>query len=127
MITELDMFNYIKQRYVPDLEKSNQYDSWDCVSSMSRMYLELKARSSHYEDLLIEKAKYDLLRMTAIRKSYIAWYINATPEGIWAFNLSKLPSPEWVIKELPSTTEFADTSKRNKQIGYLRVSDGIKM
>ena len=80
---------------MPDLERSDQFDTWDCISQQSRMYIELKARRNHYTELLIEKSKYESLTITAMRKNYTAWYINATPLGLWAFNLTKLDKPVW--------------------------------
>lgn len=127
MITEDDMFNYIKTRYVPDLVKSNQYDSWDCKSTQNRMVIELKARRNHYHELLIEKSKYEALLLAASRSTFTAWYINATPEGIWAFNLSKLNKPKWIDRPMPKTTDFADNKQLIKQVGYLRILDGLQM
>jgi len=127
MITEDQMFNYIKRRYVPDLERSQEFDSWDCRSTQSRMVIELKARRNHYHELLIEKSKYESLTLTALRTTFTAWYINATPEGIWAFNLTKLIKPKWTDRPLPRSTDFTDTSPRIKQVGYLHLADGIQM
>jgi hypothetical protein len=127
MILEDQMFNYIKKRYLPDLERSKEFDTWDCISQQSRMYIELKARRNHYTELLIEKSKYESLTITAVRKNYTAWYINATPLGLWAFNLTKLSKPVWRDRPMPSSTEFADKSQRIKQVGYLKLVDGIQM
>ncbi len=91
------------------------------------MYIELKARRNHYTELLIEKSKYESLTITAMRKNYTAWYINATPLGLWAFNLTKLDKPVWKDRRMPSSTEFADKSQRIKQVGYLKLVDGIQM
>ena len=121
------MFNYIKKRYIPDLVKSQTYDCWDCKSLQSRMIIELKARRNHYHELLIEKSKYEALLMSALRSTFSAWYINATPEGIWAFNLSKLNKPKWIDRPMPKTTDFADTKPLIKQIGYLHIADGLQM
>ena len=127
MISEYEMFKYIKNRYLPDLERSRDYDSWDCSSAVSRMHIELKSRSTHYPELLIEKPKYESLLIMSLRKSFTPWYINATPMGMWAFNLAKLPKPEWFTKDLPATTEFDSRGHRIKTIGYLQVIDGIRM
>ena len=50
------------------------------------------------------------------------YYINSTPEGIFSFNLSKLPEPEWADKWMPTTTEFANTKKIMKKVGFLDIS-----
>ena len=121
------MFNYIKTRYVPDLVRSDQYDYWDCKSTQSRMIIELKARRNHYHELLIEKSKYEALILAALRSAFTAWYINATPAGIWGFNLTKLDKPKWIDRPMPKSTDFADTKQLIKQIGYLRIVDGLQM
>jgi len=56
---------------------------------------------------------------------YSPWYINATPEGIWGFNLSTIPQPKWQDKWLPITTEFANRTSRTKLVGFLKLEDGI--
>ncbi len=76
-------------------------------------------------DLLIEESKYQGLILAAGIRSLVPWYINATPEGIWGFNLSTIPQPKWQDKWLPITTEFANRTSRTKLVGFLKLEDGI--
>ena len=124
-LKEPELLDYLKEFYYPDLEKSEEFDNWDCISLEHKMFIELKSRKTHYPDLLIEESKYQGLIMAAGIRSLTPWYINSTPNGIWGFNLSKLPMPKWEDKWLPITTEFANKKSRSKPVGYLNIKDGM--
>jgi len=122
---EPQLFDYLKENYYPDLEKSEEFDNWDCISLEAKMFIELKSRKTHYPDLLIEESKYQGLLLAAGIRSLTPWYINATPEGIWGFNLLTVAQPKWEEKWLPITTEFENRTKRTKLVGFLKLEDGI--
>lgn len=124
-LKEPELFDYLKEKYYPDLEKSEEFDNWDCISLKDKMFIELKSRKTHYPDLLIEESKYQGLIMAAGIRSLTPWYINATPKGVWGFNLSTIPQPKWETKWLPITTEFENKNKRSKLVGFLKLEDGI--
>ena len=124
-LKEPELLDYLKEFYYSDLEKSEEFDNWDCISLEHKMFIELKSRKTHYPDLLIEESKYQGLIMAAGIRSLTPWYINATPEGIWGFNLSTIPQPKWEDKWLPITTEFDNKSSRTKLVGFLNLEDGI--
>ena len=124
-LKEPELLDYLKEFYYPDLEKSEEFDNWDCISLEHKMFIELKSRKTHYPDLLIEESKYQGLILAAGIRSLTPWYINATPEGIWGFNLSTIPQPKWQDKWLPITTEFANKASRTKLVGFLKLEDGI--
>ena len=129
MVVELkepELFDYLKEFYYSDLEKSEEFDNWDCISLEAKMFIELKSRKTHYPDLLIEESKYQGLIMEAGIRSLTPWYINATPNGIWGFNLTEIPQPKWETKWLPITTEFENKNKRSKLVGFLKLEDGIR-
>ena len=129
MVVELkepELFDYLKEFYYSDLEKSEEFDNWDCISLEAKMFIELKSRKTHYPDLLIEESKYQGLIMAAGIRSLTPWYINATPNGIWGFNLTEIPQPKWETKWLPITTEFENKNKRSKLVGFLKLEDGIR-
>ena len=123
---EQELFDYLKSHHFPDLVKSEStYDSFDCVAN--GYYIELKCRHTHYPDLLIEKSKYDRLQLEAKFHSLDPWYINSTPEGIWGFDLSRVPEPSWEERWMPATTEFANTSKKTKVVGFLHLDYGLAL
>ena len=126
-LKEPELFDYLKEFHYQDLEKSEEFDTWDCVSLEHKMFIELKSRKTHYPELLIEEMKYQALVEAAGMRSLSPWYINATPKGVWGFDLGKLPAPAWADKWLPNTTEFANKSSRTKLVGFLKVSDGVAL
>jgi hypothetical protein len=98
---EQELFNYIKGWYLSDLEKSkDQYDYHDCTSTLYRLHIELKCRHTHYEELILERDKYEALTQEAERLGFTPFYVNATPQGIYAFNLKKT-KVTWTVKKLP--------------------------
>lgn len=125
VLKEPELFDYLKEFHYPDLKKSEgKFDIFDCVSSKRKMYIELKSRNTHYDDLLIEHIKYHDLLEAAAELKYTPWYINATPSGVWAFNLTKLPTPEWSERWLPRNTEFSNAGNKTKVVGYIHIKDG---
>jgi len=123
---ESQLFDYLKGSHFPDLEKSEgAYDSFDCISEDKKLYIELKCRHTHYPDLLIEEMKYRRLINQA--GSLTPCYINSTPQGIWAFDLSRVPEPSWSERRMPATTEFTDTRKIMKLVGFLHLDYGLPL
>ena len=122
---EPQLFDYLKENYYSDLEKSEEFDNWDCISLEAKMFIELKSRRTHYPDLLIEESKYQGLILAAGIRSLTPWYINSTPAGVWGFNLTDIPQPKWEEKWLPITTEFENRTKRTKLVGFLKIEDGV--
>lgn len=125
---ELDLFQYLNEKHFPDLVKSEGvYDSFDCISEEKKSYIELKCRHTHYPDLLIEQSKYARLVDEAGFRVLDPWYINSTPEGIFGFDLLRVPEPAWSEKWMPSTTEFANTSKKMKLVGFLHLDYALPL
>ena len=123
---EQDLFDYLKDKHFPDLEKSEgAFDSFDCTTKDGGLYIELKCRHTHYPDLLIEEMKYRRLINQA--GSLTPYYINSTPEGIWGFDLSRVPEPTWSERRMPATTEFTDTRKIMKLVGFLHLDYGLSL
>lgn len=105
----------------------DQFSKNDCISNIFKVYVELKSRNTHYDDLLIEKIKYDAILEQAIALKYKPYYINATPQGIWAFNLSKIKDIKWEDRWLPQNTEFSARGNKTKVVGYLSIKDGKEL
>lgn len=119
------LFNKLKAHLVPDLELSQRkYSRWDCWSSIYQLHIELKCRQRHYDDLLIEKDKYDaLMRInTGVR------YICSTPEGVYSFNLKELPEPIWNIEKMPQSTIYTEEPVFVEKItGYWNITQAINI
>jgi hypothetical protein len=123
---EQDLFDHLKGGWYPDLVKSEgQFDSFDCISEEHKQNIELKCRHTHYPDLLIERSKYVRLVDEAGFRVLDPWYINSTPQGIYAFDLSRVPEPTWSERWMPATTEFANTRKIMKTVGFLHLDYAI--
>ena len=127
MENEAELFDYIKGRYLEDLVKSeHQYEYHDCTSTLYRLHIELKCRHKHYEELLIEQDKYEALVQQAERRGFTPFYVNATPEGIYAFNLRKI-TVKWVTKKLPLHSEFEDQGPVDKIVALLPVGLAVQL
>lgn len=123
---EQELFDYLKESHFPDLEKSEGvFDSFDCTTENRGLYIELKCRHTHYPDLLIEEMKYRRLINQA--GSLTPYYINSTPQGIYAFDLSRVPEPAWSERRMPATTEFSDTRKIMKLVGFLHLDYALPL
>lgn len=125
---EVELFEFLKKDIYPDLVKSEgMYDSFDCISYKAGHFIELKCRHAHYSDLLIEQMKYRALIEQAVREDLLPFYINSTPLGIYSFDLTELPEPEWATQWMPATSEFENREKVEKVVGYLEIEEAIKL
>ena len=72
---EPELFEWLKDNLYPDLSRSeSEFDGFDCISDEKKLFIELKSRNTHYDELLIEKYKFDFLVTEAgitPRKGYI--------------------------------------------------------
>jgi len=127
-LKEQELFDWLKAEKFPDLIHSPEvYDGFDCISEKEKLFIELKCRRTHYPELLIEKMKYDFLLEESAKLGLAPWYVNSTPDGIWAFALLDLKEIEWAEKWLPSTTEFANKNNKMKLVGFIHVDQGFKI
>jgi len=121
---ESDLFNYLKENYIPDLDWSEgDYSHHDCYSLQYECDIELKCRNKHYDDLVIEKYKYDKLIARAQKYLTVPVYLCETPEGIFGFNLASLPQPAWEVRGMPKTSHFSNRQFVDKEVGYLHIRD----
>jgi len=128
VLKEPELFSYLKEFYYPDLEPSDdKFSKYDCVSKDAKVYIELKSRNTHYDDLIIEKIKYDAIIEAAHSLKYIPMYINSTPEGIWSFDLFLMGDLKWEDRWLPQNTEFSNRGNKTKVVGYLHIKDGKEL
>lgn len=124
--TEGQLFQFIKDNFIPDLIPSdNPTSRYDCYSSTFRSHIELKCRRKHYDELIIEKGKYDAMMNRCKTEGTIPIYVNSTPKGVWAFYLDGLAKKiEWEHRDLPRQTDFSRRETISKEIGYLNIEDG---
>jgi len=127
-MNEKELFNKLKELYMPDLVSSvNAYSSYDCFSMQKQLFIELKCRNTHYENLMIEQSKYTRLKYEAGERGLVPTYICSTPQGVWVFDL-RLFEPVWKDQtDLPTTTEFENKAKRTKSVGFLPITMGSRL
>ena len=125
ILQEKDLFELVKKHILPDLQESEyKVSKYDCYSLEKRVDIELKCRRTHYDDLVIEKMKFDALILRSDKYNTKPVYINSTPKGVWSFQISMLPEPTWKGRKMPTTTDFSNNSMIIKQVGYYNVSLG---
>ena len=76
--------------------------------------------------MTIEKKKFDALIAKAEHLFYNAVYINSTPLGIFAWNLS-LQEIKWHKHWMPASTDFGKSEQIEKIVGFLPISKAIKL
>lgn len=127
ILTEEGLFSYIKMRYFQDLEMSSDtYEPHDCTSAYGKLLLELKCRSTHYDELLLEADKYEALITQAKELGYAPWYVNSTPKGIYAFNLTKI-TVTWTTRQLPAATQPNTLQLISKKVTYLHIRQALAL
>ena len=125
-MNEQSLFNYIKGKYLEDLEKSGDaFEYIDATSNGYRLKIELKCRHTHYDELILEKDKYDSLVQQADKLGYTPFYINSTPQGIYAFNLRKI-TVTFTTKRLPSST-VDNGPVIDKKVALLHIDKAVKL
>lgn len=126
-MSELDLFNFLRELHIPDLQRSaDQFARFDCYSQSAKLHIELKCRRSHYDTLLIEKNKFDNLIARSTQLQFSPCYINSTPQGIYAFNLLAT-NPTWQTELMPATTDFQNSATIEKIVGFLPISEAIQL
>lgn len=126
-MSELDLFNFLRELHIPDLERSaDQFSRFDCSSQSAKLHIELKCRRSHYDTLLIEKKKFDNLFARSLQLQFSPCYINSTPQGIFAFNLFA-SNITWQTELMPATTDFQNSATVEKVVGFLPISEAIHL
>ena len=114
-MNEKMLFELIK-KVIPDLETSSEFSYYDCYSKKYQFHIELKCREKHYTKLVIEKIKYDKLKLIKSK------YINSTPEGIYSFSIQDLNEPIWEEWFMPKTSKFEDTNFILKKVGFMDIN-----
>jgi hypothetical protein len=124
-MNEKQLMGILKQTIYPDLDQSESATStFDCISFINLEMIELKSRRTHYDDLVIEKMKYDSLLEKSYKIGMNPIYICSTPSGIWRFKVSALPEPTWETKSMPKTTDFNNKNWVQKVVGFIHIKEG---
>lgn len=104
--------------------EEDDYSRFDCWDNNNNIY-ELKVRSAHYEDTLIEfdKFAYNCMYAQVFDKKFL--YVVRMEDKGYVFNVSKLNFEgydfRWETREMPRQTEFDKKAPTNKLVGYINV------
>ena len=71
--------------------------------------------------------KYRKLIEQAYHRDLLPFYINSTPLGIFSFDLTEIDEPMWFVREMPATTEFENTDKIEKIVGFLDIEEAVRL
>ena len=125
---ESELFDLLKNGFIPDLQKSeDQFSRWDCVSHKFEYRIELKCRKTHYDSLMLERDKYFALVLSYVETVYKPLYINSTPKGVYVFDLSDL-NPQWTTDtRMPKTTDFDNNNRVEKTYTLLEIKYAKKI
>ena len=119
-MTEQQVISKLK-KVAPDLIKTGEWDSDDCYSKKFNIYLEIKCRTKHWDELGIQKDKWDHLRQYKKCR-----FIVQTPKGMWSWDLHKVAEPTWYRRLGPTSTHHLHLHQVEecwKEIGYLNIKD----
>lgn len=124
---ETELFEWLQSFVYPDLLiAKNPVSRWDCYSPKKKHRIELKCRRKHYPDLMIEKPKFDAVVVECAKHNDVPFYINSTPEGIYAFDM-RAHNGLWEIRSVPKTTQFASREFVSKEVGYFHIEEGYTL
>ena len=124
---EDDLYLYLLES-IKDLQRAeDEFSVYDFFSIEKEALFEVKARRTHYDQLLIEKSKYESVLEKAKELGYTAYYVCSTPDGVYVFDLDIINEPEWHTRYMPKTTSFSNREKKLKNVGYVDVCDSIKI
>ena len=93
---------------------------WDCFSEKENHRIELKCRKKHYDDLMIEKSKYDAMIRICNKHLNVPMYICSTPMGVFRYNLFDI-DPVWRDGLYPASTEFSSRFNVSKIIANINI------
>lgn len=124
---EVDLFNWLSKNYYNILvDTSKNFSKSDCYDIETKSRIELKCRAAHYDDLIIEKPKYEYLIKESKKYGDIPIYINSTPKGIYLFKLDNLKL-KWFFKPLPKTTDFKNKELVKKEVSKININQSLKL
>ena len=93
----------------------SRYDAYGTTPKGKKCVIEMKFRNKHYEDIMLEKDKYDALM--SLDDDIVKIYFVADTKGNFMYWLNTLKMPETVKKYCPDTTMW--TKKRLLKDVYL--------
>ena len=111
------------------VEMQYEYCRFDAFSD--HYIVEIKNRGKYYKSTLIEFDKYTFNKEYAkIENKYFLYAVGYSPK-IYIFNITDLDNNgynyRWHWREMPRQTEFGDTGKIYKFVGYVDVEQNARV
>ena len=122
-LTERQLYLALKKYKYPQLIDLNEFDDksvLDFFEPVYNFYIEAKCRSEHYDDyLLVEEKKWK-----EMKKVDQCYYINSTPHGIYAFDITNMEEPVFFPKTMKKSNMFKGKDEYVlKNVAALKYSD----
>ena len=120
----IDILRSVKKNIQPCEYEYNRFDAED-----EKNIYEIKVRSKLFKDTFIEFDKYSYNTMYAQEFDKIFIYVVKMENTIYLFNVSLLYMRgynfNWELKKLNRNTEFNQTDKIQKIVGYINTDEAI--
>ncbi len=120
----IDILRSVKKNIQPCEYEYNRFDAED-----KKNIYEIKVRSKLFKDTFIEFDKYSYNTMYAQEFDKIFIYVVKMENTIYLFNVSLLYMRgynfNWELKKLNRNTEFNQTEKIQKIVGYINTDEAI--
>ncbi len=120
----IDILRSVKKNIQPCEYEYNRFDAED-----EKNIYEIKVRSKLFKETLIEFDKYSYNTMYAQEFDKIFIYVVKMENTIYLFNVSLLYMRgydfNWELKKLNRNTEFNQTEKIQKIVGYINTDEAI--
>ena len=120
----IDILRSVKKNIQPCEYEYNRFDAED-----EKNIYEIKVRSKLFKDTFIEFDKYSYNTMYSQEFNKIFIYVVKMENTIYLFNVSLLYMRgydfNWELKKLNRNTEFNQTEKIQKIVGYINTDEAI--
>jgi len=120
----IDILRSVKKNIQPCEYEYNRFDAED-----EKNIYEIKVRGNYYKETFIEFDKYSYNTMYAQEFNKIFIYVVKMDNTIYLFNISLLYMRgynfNWELKKLERNTEFNQTEKIQKIVGYINTDEAI--
>ena len=116
--------------FLYDVLKESKYEYNRYDAENNKYIVEIKHRDKFYKDTIIEfdKFSYNILYAKMTKKFFI--YAVRINNKIYVFNITKLVQEgynfNWIFKDMPKQTEFANNKEIKKLVGYININKRIK-
>ena len=122
-MTSDELILLIKQLLIPELYIfPNRFNPIDGYWQRRDMGIELKVKNDFFQDVYIEKHKWDSLQQYR-NKRYINYMKMETGrEVIYSFDLNTIPEPEWEWIDQPNASNELYTGWVKKQMWFMESS-----